>query len=538
MLALWVGQWKRIVRYALSVPLGLLLLLTLSQTVRADAPVVVGDGTPASCTPDALNQAIARVPAGGTITFNCGSASANIFVSDVVLDKDMTIDGGGLMIFTGYNPWLIGAKVNFLNLTITGASGDAGGPIDNRGTLTLHNVILRGNSAGHGSGGGAIGNGGMLTIEDSLIADNFGGCNIGSCGSGGAIANAGTMHIVNTTLSGNRAGGYGGAIVNYGTATIENSTLAGNTSSWIFFGPDGGAIANYGTLRIVNSTVSGNSAGGNGGGIFNAGMATIQNSTIANNSIIPGPFPGGTGGGVANANTLTIQNSILAGNLDVNNQPSDCSGTLTSGGFNLIQSTAGCAITGVTLGNVLNQNAVLGPLQDNGGPTFTHALLPTSPAIDAGSPAVPGSGASACELKDQRGVTRPQDGDGDGLARCDIGAVEMRPMVLTVPIDIKPLSSTNPIQLKSKGVVPVAILSTATFDATTVDVSTVEFGPGAATPTQNSLVDVNSDGRLDLLLHFRIEAAGIRPTDTQACLNGETNTGSAIYGCDTIHVVK
>ena len=80
--------------------------------------------------------------------------------------------------------------------------------------------------------------------------------------------------------------------------------------------------------------------------------------------------------------------------------------------------------------DITGQDPKLGPLTNNGGPTETRALLHGSPAIDAGNPATPGSGGNACEATDQRGVARPQDGDADGVATCDIGAFERsRPRV-------------------------------------------------------------------------------------------------------------
>jgi hypothetical protein len=132
---------------------------------------------------------------------------------------------------------------------------------------------------------------------------------------------------------------------------------------------------------------------------------------------------------------------------------------------------------------------------------------------------------------------RPQDGDGDGIARCDIGAVEVEPRALTVLIDIKPGDSTNPINLKNKGVIPVAIISTSTFDATTVDRASVTFGPIGAKSVSSSLENVNGDGLLDLVLHFRTQQTGIHANDVQACLTGQTGTGMSIQGCDSIRIV-
>jgi len=90
-------------------------------------------------------------------------------------------------------------------------------------------------------------------------------------------------------------------------------------------------------------------------------------------------------------------------------------------GYNLIQTT-NCKVKGVQTGNIIGQDPKLGPLAKNGGPTQTMALLPGSPAIDAGNPAKPGSGKGACEVTDQRGT--PRGATGAGKAVCDIGAFE------------------------------------------------------------------------------------------------------------------
>ncbi len=145
--------------------------------------------------------------------------------------------------------------------------------------------------------------------------------------------------------------------------------------------------------------------------------------TVRNNLAVGG------GGGVAQTtccvnvtSTVTFRNTIIAGNIGPSG--ADCSGTLTSEGFNLIQDTTGCTIGGDTTDNVIGQAPLLGPLQVNGGHTATHALLEGSPAIDAGNEAVPGSGGTACAATDQRGVGRPRDGNADFIRRCDIGAFE------------------------------------------------------------------------------------------------------------------
>jgi CSLREA domain-containing protein len=212
----------------------------------------------------------------------------------------------------------------------------------------------------------------------------------------------------------------GAAILNAGTLTLTGVTLTGNTAG---FG--GGAISNGGgTVTLRNVTFSGNQADGDGGGLNNvAGPVTLNNVTFADNVADNDADGLGDGGGLhVDAGPVTISNTLLGGNQDKStgadpNHP-DCSGSVTSGGYNLIQSTSGCTVGGTTTGNITGSNPQLMALADNGGPTLTHALRKGSPAVDAGNPAAPGSSATACEATDQRGIPRPQG------PRCDIGSFE------------------------------------------------------------------------------------------------------------------
>jgi hypothetical protein len=231
-------------------------------------------------------------------------------------------------------------------------------------------------------------------------------------------------------VSRNSAGGIGGGIDSGGTLTLTNSTVSGNSAV-----KDGGGISDNGgmvmlTMMLINSTVSGNRAGGGGGGIFHEpnppfGNVNIFSSTITGNTAGPG-----FGGGIANVggrSTITFQNTILAGNLDemiilghTLFQNDDCSGTIVSNGHNLME-VQNCTVNGFA---PILADPKLGPLQNNGGPTQTHVLLAGSPAIDAGDPGGCRDNLGALLTTDQRGFRRTVDGNGDGTARCDIGAVE------------------------------------------------------------------------------------------------------------------
>jgi hypothetical protein len=226
------------------------------------------------------------------------------------------------------------------------------------------------------------------------------------------------LTIESSTISGNSASS-GGGVSNYADLTIVDSTISGNTATI-----GGGGIAfGFSTVNINQSTISGNSAA-TGGGIYTSFQNTtlnVSNSTIFANSAtgLLTSYPRGIGGGIANTGVgaANVRSSIIAGNSA--SAEADLSGAFISGDYNLIQATDGLLLTGETAHNILGKDPRLGPLQDNGGPTFTHALLAGSPAIDAG--------ATGEATKDQRGEPRLYDiahypNGSDGT---DIGAFEL-----------------------------------------------------------------------------------------------------------------
>jgi hypothetical protein len=251
----------------------------------------------------------------------------------------------------------------------------------------------------------------------------------GSAPHGGGVNNAGTLTVTDSTISGNRAfitgcdGDCvveGGGIYNTGTLSVIGSTIGSNSTSIECFiqchkGELGGGIFNIGTLLKVNdSTISGNLVNtvyphGAGGGIWSSGVLTINNSTISTNAA-------GDGGGIYNYQEVeaSLQNSIVA------NSPSggNCSGTITSNGYNLSSDNT-CNFN--STGDLNNTDPMLGPLQNNGGPTQTQALLSGSPAIDAGNPSGCTDGNGNLLKTDQRGRPRPDKEDTGG---CDMGAFE------------------------------------------------------------------------------------------------------------------
>ena len=265
-------------------------------------------------------------------------------------------------------------------------------------------------------------NSGTLTLTNSTVSGNSAPFD------GGGIWNFGTLTLTNSTVSGNSAtdpfiGGFGGGIHSQGTLTLSNSTVSGNGA-----GLHGGGIYNIFILTLTNSTVSGNTANDRGGGIYNNGTVNVFTSTIADNRADADLNGSGVGGGVFNfsGSTFNFQNTILADNLETRFVPPplglgvwtftfrDCSGTLTSSGNNLMR-VVNCTVNGSA---PTVADPLLGPLQNNGGPTRTHALRAGSPAIDGGNPGGCRDQFGALLQKDQRGLVRTVG------SRCDIGAVE------------------------------------------------------------------------------------------------------------------
>ena len=114
----------------------------------------------------------------------------------------------------------------------------------------------------------------------------------------------------------------------------------------------------------------------------------------------------------------------------------------------------------------------------------------------------------------------------------------LAPTVIPIDVDIKPGSDRNPINVGSRGVIPVAILGSADFDVNDVDVSSLAFGAsGAHNEGQGEIEDVNEDGYPDLMLHFRTQSVGVQDGDTELCLSGANWDGVPLDGCDSIVTV-
>ena len=312
---------------------------------------------------------------------------------------------------------------NISGLTLTGGqtAASGGGLLNVNSITSLTNVHIVGNLTFNNFGGG-IRNTGSLTISRSIVSGNT-----SQAGGGGisGIGNSSSLTILDSTISGNHALSGGGGISNFrGTLAVDGSTISGNTA-----GTNGGGIdtLTYSlgvstTATITNSTISGNIADGVGGGIFVLdGLTIVEHTTITLNTAAR------EGDGVwnnDNSSTQTdVRSSIISGNTDDDDVYSyGGANTFVSLGHNLIgggNSTAAFNQTGDQTGVT---NPLLGPLQNNGGPTETHALLAGSPALDAGNPSV-----VSPPVFDQRGA--PFDRITNGVI--DIGAYELRLLVDT-----------------------------------------------------------------------------------------------------------
>ncbi|WP_376692420.1 choice-of-anchor Q domain-containing protein [Wenzhouxiangella sp. EGI_FJ10409] len=353
------------IRFSLPLLLGIWSMVAVSSADAATITVTnLNDSNAGS-----LRQAIADASSGDDIDFSVsGTIGLN---SELSIDKNLTIQGGNSITVSGNDTTRVfrvefGNTVSLDGLSIVNGRAASGGGVHNTGTLTVTNSTISDNSA---DGGGA-GDG------------------------GGGIFSSGTLTVTNSTISNNIADAHGGGI-------LSNTT--------------GGSCTDMPRTVVQSSTISNNNTTGGGGGVRNTnGIIEITQSTITANSASEG---GGVWSWNDGSTCTRIGQTIISGNSNT-----DVFGFWADQGyFSLGHNLIGTANSSVDFsqefneaGDLTNQTQpVLGDLANNGGLTRTNALLPGSPAIDAGPD-------TDCPAQDQRGVGRPQEGT------CDIGAFESR----------------------------------------------------------------------------------------------------------------
>ena len=365
------------------------------------------------------NQTGTAGDGGGIFTSNGAVTLNNSIVSDNIAGSN----GGGIVSSDG--ELVLNSSTVERNF-----SDSAGGGIYSLGNvITLNNSSVINNSTvsindtiSSGDGGGIFTFSADVTLNNSFVnsntADEFGE-------GGGIFTSNGDVTLINSSVSDNTAGGDGGGVTTTsGDITSDRSTISGNRSG----GNGGGITTSRGDILITNSTLSGNDSQSRGGGIYQrlGNVTHIANSTIFDNRSDDGA------GGIHHAGTssfraLTIENSIVAGHVAADGTGSDLfinSGIASNVSNSLIGSNIGTPLQATTaglpdaMGNLIGTSTspidpLLGDLANNGGPTLTHALLPGSPAINAG-------GAVSVDIgdTDQRGEDRIADG------QIDIGAFE------------------------------------------------------------------------------------------------------------------
>ena len=334
-------------------------------------------------------------------TNNISLTTSVITISNRLNSIALTIDGADFTIngqdIKNVRPFTIDVTttVTINNITITGGSiipdphyFGYGGGILNSGILTLNNSTVTHNYSSNYGAGISNRGGGKLTINNSTFSNNL------AEDGGAAIHNNNSSLVIDHSTFANNRGFNGGAINNNrnGTFTVTHSTFVENVSHL------GGAIINSSDGNVSNSTFSRNSSKypwqstSLGGAIFNDGTIIINDTTFSENIGI---------GAIYNRENMTIRNTVLYRGAGGQNCFLNLQEPITSGGHNISSDTS-CNFGGTEDLNGIDP--LLEQLQDNGGATFTHTLLPDSPAIDSGSSSL---------ATDQRGIPRPQGSTDD-----------------------------------------------------------------------------------------------------------------------------
>jgi len=396
--------------FNLRAAVSLALVCAVVASARADVITVTNTNDSG---PGSLRQALADANDGDIIGFAV-TGTIGLTSGELLVDKAITISGPGAENLTVngnaksrvFNVSHPGGNVTISGLTITNghASDLGGGILNDHAVLILSNCAITGNSAAGNIGGGIHNDGdnighATLQINNSLITNNSGGIYNDALQAGTA-----TLVITYSTLSNNNTGdainndGWSCMFCGNGTTSVQitNSSITDNPGNAIYSDTGrqncGGSCPV--TISITNSTIS-----GNGGGVHNSTLSdtVVSNSTISDNgsgisndlvsmgtSVFDSTMSNnGVELSVSGPSPLNIANTLFKVSAGGHSVISD-GGTVHSFGYNLSSDDGGGYLNGP--GDQIDTDPLLGPLQNNGGPTFTHALLPGSPAINAGDP--------------------------------------------------------------------------------------------------------------------------------------------------------
>ena len=406
-----------------------------------------------------------------TITFD-----ASVFGSAQVI----TLTGGQLGLTDTSEPITITAPTT--GLTISGNNTSRVFQVFKNATANLNGLtITAGNAGSKGSGGGIYDYEGTVNLTNCTVTGNS-----AQYGGGILVYGAGSAAtLTNSTVSNNTAYWGGGAYASYGgSLTLVNCTVSTNSST------DGGGIAAYhgSSMTVTNCTVSGNSGSRYGAGItvVNNSHGTLTNVTVSGNTAATG---GGSGLYVLNSSTVTLNNTIVAGN--TNGDIFVYQASNVSGSNNLIGTGGSGGLVNGVNGNIVGvANPLLAPLGNYGGPTQTIALLPGSPAIDAGSNAL------AVGTTDQRGQSY--------VGTVDIGAFESQGFTLTPVAGSTPqtavtgnsfanplgvtVTAKNPVEPVNGGVINFIVPLSGPSATLSRPSSTIAGGQASVTATANTIV--------------------------------------------------
>lgn len=431
-----VQYCARGVRFAL---FALVALLTLLPTTTGLSRARAATDTVTNCLDDgsagSLRTVLAGTASGDTVNFalDCTGASAitltrNLFIQNRDLTIDATAPAHVITLSGNHSTPILainGGTGRFVNVFLYGLTFVDGNSFDGGAiyagigagialSLTVTGCTFTGNTATGDAGASGLGGAirsdilGVLTVTDSTFTGNT------ASRGGGAIFNVGPTIVTGSTFTNNTAAnGPGGAIRAVAFLSITGSIFMGNTASV----GAGGAIGGSGALIVQNSTFTGNTASAGAGGAIS--LTSDSGGTNSSLSVTGSTVVGNTaaqGGGVSyvadgsNGSPMFSPTLALIARNTASTDP-DISGTVTAdGGGNVVGNASGS--TGLTAGSDhLDVSPLLTPLGNYGGTKQTFALLPGSPALNAG-PCITGL------ITDARGVARPQG------ANCDAGAFE------------------------------------------------------------------------------------------------------------------